>query len=167
MLRIWGLDFQGRSSQLPIKPRSTWLMEYYSPPVVEQNFSLQVLQSGSRAIRRRQDTSIGFLSSNGNILPSCQSASDYVLRAGGLASNSLSYWTLQGSRDDQFRGRQPQEAITTFFTVDNGFLEWKNAAFDGGVARFCARQSQPLLVVFTGPLPESYSSVVLKAVASR
>ncbi|KAI4227081.1 MAG: hypothetical protein L6R36_002700 [Xanthoria steineri] len=134
------------------------------PPLDEQIFSLQVFQSGNRPLRRRQGTSTGFLSSIGGILPSCQSAADYHLRNGALASNSLSFSTSQGVRNGEFRATQVQGPITTFFTLHGGFLEWRNAAFDGGAARFCARESQPLLVVFTGAVPEGCSSVALKAV---
>ncbi|KAL8986329.1 MAG: hypothetical protein Q9205_000215 [Flavoplaca limonia] len=141
--------------------------EFTGPPVEEQNFLLQVVQSGSRAIRRRQNLSLGFLSSNGNILPSCQSASDFLLRSGQLASDSLSYSTSQGVRDRQFVGTQVQQPITTLFSVDDGFLGWNNAAFDGGAARFCAQPSRPLLAVFSGPLPEGYSNVVLRTVATN
>lgn len=152
---------------VPSKSRSTWLIASPSPPLDEQIFSLQVFQSGNRPLRRRQGTSTGFLSSIGGILPSCQSAADYHLRNGALASNSLSFSTSQGVRNGEFRATQVQGPITTFFTLHGGFLEWRNAAFDGGAARFCARESQPLLVVFTGAVPEGCSSVALKAVPSR
>lgn len=171
MSPIQGLDSQSRlislSSCLAFVVWRCKLTGVPSPPVEEQNFLLQVLQSGSRAIRRRQEISLGFLSSNGDILPSCRRASDFLLRSGQLTSTSLSYSTSQGTRDRRFVGTQVQQPITTLFSVEDGLLGWKNAAFDGGAARFCAQPAQPLLVLFSGPLPEGYSNVMLRTVASR
>ncbi|KAL8808209.1 MAG: hypothetical protein Q9182_000273 [Xanthomendoza sp. 2 TL-2023] len=136
------------------------------PPVYEQNFLLRVSQSSNQPVQRRQDTAIGFLNSNGEIVQRCQSGSNYVLRNGKLASDSLPYSTSGSLLYAPFRATQTEGAITSIFSVDDGYLVWKNATFDGGAARFAARQSQPLLVVFSGPLPEGYSDVKLGALAS-
>ncbi|KAL8675190.1 MAG: hypothetical protein Q9168_000443 [Polycauliona sp. 1 TL-2023] len=111
--------------------------------------------------------SLGFLDFHGYILPSCRTASDFALRAGELTSNSLPYSTSQGIRDAQFKSSNVQQPITTFFSVNDGLVEWKNAAFDQGAARFCARLSQPLLAVFSGPFPDGCSNVVLRAVPNH
>ncbi|KAL8820251.1 MAG: hypothetical protein Q9223_001483 [Gallowayella weberi] len=128
--------------------------------------SLDVSHSNNQPVQRRQDTAIGFLNSNGEIVQRCQSASNYVLRNGKLASDSLPYSTSGSLLYAPFRATQIEGAITSFFSLDDGYLVWKNAAFDGGAARFAARQSQPLLGVFSGPLPKGYSDVRLGALAS-
>lgn len=144
----------------------SWLTEWSRPPVDEPTFLLRVSQSSDQSLQRRQDSAIGFLNSNGDIVQRCQSASEYVLSNGRLASGSLSYSTSPAVRNARFGGTRINEAITTFFSVSAGSLSWKNATFEGGAARFCARQSEPLLVVFSGPLPEGYSNVTLRALES-
>ncbi|KAL8684961.1 MAG: hypothetical protein Q9224_006040, partial [Gallowayella concinna] len=136
------------------------------PPVYKQDFLLQVSRSSDQLVQRRQATAIGFLDSNGDIVQRCQSGSNYVLRNGKLASDSLPYSTSGRVRNARFAATQIEDSITSFFSVDDGYLVWKNAAFDGGAARFGARQSQPLMVVFAGPLPEGYFNVKLGPLAS-
>lgn len=135
-----------------------------STPTPDQNFLLQIVPSSQAKVHRRQSGALGFLDLNDDIVPLCPSASEYNLRNGELSSGSLAYSTSRDASSSTFRGTQDRGAIDTIFSEAGGLLMWQSPAFDGGAARFFARQSLPLLVTFSGPVPEGYFAVSLKII---
>ncbi|KAL8952806.1 MAG: hypothetical protein Q9222_001310 [Ikaeria aurantiellina] len=128
-------------------------------------FVLQVVRSPGVDLKSRQNTVPDYLVSTGDVLPFCQNGTEFTLRDQRLFSGSLSYSTRGDVKRSFFSGAQNPETIDESFSVINGLLVWRNPAFEGGAARFCAQGAGPVLAVFSGDLPEGYIGVELKAVA--
>lgn len=137
-----------------------------SVPPPGRNFLLQVIpEEGS--IARRQISQSGFLDSTGVIQAQCQEGSIFRLVSGSLFSGSGQISVSRNVSSARFGTTSLVKAIHTTIAVavDESFF-WNNDAFDGGTARFGADFSM-LYAVFSGPLPDHYAPVSLKALDSK
>jgi len=150
----------------PFEVSANRVLQSVPPP--GRDFLLQVIpEDGPIARRQTRSPNAGFLDSTGDIQAQCQKGSIFRLVSGSLFSGPGQISVPRNTSSAHFSTNSLVKAVdTTFAVAVDESVFWNNDAFDGGTARFAA-ESGMLYAVFSGPIPDKYIGVSLKALDSK
>ena len=112
--------------------------------------------------QRTLSDTMGYLGPGGKI-SACEQASVLTLQDGKLSSDGFSMSTAHGVASEIFAASVLTGSLVTTFSIVDGSLNWSNASFDNGYARFCDSNST-ITTVFQGDVPDSCIPIDLLAI---
>jgi hypothetical protein len=123
-----------------------------------------VLQHGAAGSLFRRATKFYYVSGTGQT-KYCQLSTTFELKKGQLWADGQVISTSKGQNYAMFAPISPVGKINKGFSIVNGKLQWKNAAFSGGAASFCILPSNTLVSVFKkSKQPKNCKALVLSKV---
>lgn len=104
-------------------------------------------------VARRQANNGSFVGPDGLPVEDCRQAAPFSLRNGQAINGGARVSYIRGQRTTAFSVSASAGVITTTFTVEAGFLVWRNAIFFRETVIFCQFTNGTVNSVFDGNLP--------------
>lgn len=112
---------------------------------------------------RDVDNRPAYVGAGGRETLACGQSEIFALQDNTLSADGLWVSALSKTSWTRFAVSAPMGEMVTNFTLVDGYLTWKNQAFDGGVANFCAI-NETILAVYSGIAPTDCVPVKLLAI---